>query len=165
LITELCILRNNIFFADAICNYGCRYPIKSNYSTFENNIFLGIGYNTKLTGSSNFSTYNNNLFVTSWEPPAPSFAANNLVSQPANSIFINQSGTSFSYSQDYHLQSTCPGKNAGTDGTDIGIYGGVFPWKEGSVPANPHFQSIKIGPKTDNSGNLNVKIKVAAQDH
>ena len=159
-----CIIRNNIFFYGSACGYGCIYPIKSTYSTFENNIFLGINYGSSLTGSSTFSYFNNNLFVDTWSPPIPSFASNNIISQPANSIFINQSGSSFSYSQNYHLQPSCTGKNAGKDGTDIGIYGGNYPWKDGSIPFNPHIQLKNISNETDQNGNLNVNIKVAAQD-
>jgi len=66
---------------------------------------------------------------------------------------------------DYHLKADSPGKNAGKDGTDIGIYGGSYPWKEGSLPFNPHYQKIQVAPKTDNQGNLNVNIMVKAQDH
>jgi hypothetical protein len=69
------------------------------------------------------------------------------------------------YGGDFHLKQNSVLKNTGTDGTDIGIYGGAFPWKEGSVPFNPHFQRVQISPKTDNQGNLNVSIKVSAQDH
>ena len=31
----------------------------------------------------------------------------------------------FNISYDYHLQSSSPAKNAATDGTDIGVYGGM----------------------------------------
>ena len=70
------------------------------------------------------------------------------------------------YRENFNLPSNSPYKNAGADGTDIGIYGGAFPWKEGSVPFNPHYQTIKIDPKTDPAtGNLKVEIKVKAQDN
>jgi len=92
-----------------------------------------------------------------------SIGINNIVNQTQSTIFVNQSGNSFSYDDDYHLQSTCPGKNAGRDGTDIGIYGGASPWKEGSIPFNPHIQTLNISPVTNSSGNLNVNIQVEAQ--
>jgi hypothetical protein len=132
------------------------------YSLFENNIFK---WAYILSYVSN-STFNNNLFVENISFPAGTIVgANNIVNQPWNSIFVNQTGYTFSYTDDYHLQPGCPGKNAGTDGTDIGIYGGSYPWKEGSVPFNPHVQYKNISGTTDQSGNLNVNIKVAAQDH
>lgn len=154
------IFKNNIFIGDYYCLMGVTY------SLFENNIFLAQLFNPSY--GSNNNIFNNNLFVTSssyyfwsnWN----NTGINNIFEQPQPSIWVNQSGNTFSYTQDYHLQSNCPGKNAGRDGTDIGIYGGVFPWKAGSVPFNPHFQTFHIGPTTDSTGNLNVNIKVAAQD-
>lgn len=125
-------------------------------SIFENNIIIG----SSGIGS---TIFNNNIFLNGL-PTGENIGLNNLFNQDQSSIFINQTGNVFDYSHDYHLKSTCPGKNAGRDGTDIGIYGGAFPWKEGSVPANPHFQRVQIAPKTDTNGNLNVKIKMAAQE-
>lgn len=161
-----CIYKNNIFLLNAYCDYGgCNDVVCANYSTYENNIFLSNSAWSAVRSVSN-SGFNNNLFVENWTgPEGTNYGSNNIVNQPQSSIFINQAGNSFDYSQDYHLQATCLGKNAGTDGTDMGIYGGSFPWKAGSVPFNPHIQSKYIGGATDQNGNLNVNIKVAAQDH
>ena len=135
-----CVLENNIFLYYQGMNFGISNCI------LRNNLSVGaFGFNTT-----------NNI------------ENNNYTSQPINSIFINYSESGipvYSDTDDYNLQPNCPGKNAGTDGTDVGIYGGAYPWKDGSIPSNPHFQSIQIAPKTDTNGNLNVKIKVAAQDH
>ncbi|MEI6433345.1 MAG: hypothetical protein WCP32_00775 [Bacteroidota bacterium] len=132
------------------------------YSLFENNVFRW-PYDISFVSN---STFNNNLFVGNFTFPfGTNVGTNNIVNQPWNTIFVNQNSNTFSYTDDYHLQPNCPGKNAGTDGTDIGIYGGLYPWKDGSVPFNPHFQYKNISGATDQSGNLNVNIKVAAQDH
>ncbi len=147
--------KNNVFLSG-------NFVSPMNYSIFENNIFLSGSY---LSSCQNCN-FLNNLFVDNTTfPSGTNLGYNNLVNQSQSSIFINQSGTTYSYSQDYHLQSTCPGKNAGSDGTDIGIYGGMFPWKDGSLPPNPHIKQKTIQPSTDINGNLNVNIKVAAQDH
>jgi hypothetical protein len=135
-------------------------------SSFENNIFLSDrGLNYGITGCS----FLNNLSKGSFNMSnIDNVLIGNISSQLISSIFILYNNTNYttrySYTDDYHLKSTCPGKNAGTDGTDIGIYGGMFPWKEGSIPINPHYQSIIIAPHTDTEGNLNVNIKVSAQD-
>jgi len=155
--------KNNIFFGGYSSCYGtgagdCVRSVSN--SLFENNIFI------RGWGGIENSVIKNNLSMTDINTAnTTNVTSNNIANQTQSSIFINQSGIFFNYSHDYHLQSTCPGKNAGKDGTDIGIFGGVFPWKEGSVPSNPHFQTIKIAPKTDTNGNLNVNIKVAAQDN
>ncbi len=155
------IIKNNIFNIEGYTNY----LINNTYSTFENNVFFP-GTVSAISGNSTNNIFNNNLFVENISFPfGNNTGINNIVNQSQSSIFVNQSGSAYSYSQDYHLQPTCPGKNAGRDGTDIGIYGGMFPWKEGSVPFNPHIQYEQVAPLTSTNGNLNVNIKVAAQDH
>jgi hypothetical protein len=138
------------------------YPIKASYSVFENNIFLE-DYHP--CAAINHSALSNNLFVYfDFFGCSECWFSNNIEVQLFWNIFINQSGNSFSYNHDYHLQPTCPGKNAGKDGTDIGIYGGAFPWKGGSVPINPHVQFQSVSG-VDPTGNIHVVVKVAAQDH
>lgn len=158
------VFRNNIFLYPSYCDYGCSLSITAQFSLFENNIFASSTRN--LIGVSN-STFNNNLFfedITTF--PGTNVGSNCIINQPQNSIFINVPNIpTFSYQNDYNLQPNCPGKNAGTDGTDLGIYGGIYPWKPGSVPFNPHFQTVNISPVTNTSGNLPVNIKVSAQDY
>lgn len=151
-------ISNNIFLNDGT------YLIISDIESclISNNVFLNIG--TTIYDILN-CTFNNNLFVTSFTLPGGCIGFNNIANQSPSSIFINQSGDAFSYTHDYHLQSSSPGNNAGTDGTDIGIYGGAFSWKEGSIPYNPHIQSKVINSLTDLSGNLLLNIKVEAQDY
>jgi len=148
---EYCSFRNNIILS--IFYYNSVVSI----SVFENN-YLGV------PGYVHNSILYNNISYNGFNIESDNAGANNLFNQATGSIFVKDD-SSFDYANDYHLIPDCPGKNAGRDGTDIGIYGGAFPWKEGSIPANPHFQSIKINPATDTNGNLNVKIKVAAQDN
>ena len=151
------IFKNNIFLISASTNY---YPIRTQYSLIEDNIFF---CDAALYCVSN-SLFKNNLFECAWEfPYYTNNGYNNIINQVKSSIFVNQSGNAFSYSHDYHLQSSCPGKNAGTDGTDIGIYGGQYPWKDGSVPNNPHITISNIGGNTNSNGALPVNIKVSAQ--
>ena len=75
---------------------------------------------------------------------------------------VNQSGGSFSYTHDYHLVS--PTTYLGTDSTQVGIYGGIFPYKTAAVPLNPHISSQSIPMATDVNGMLNININVNAQD-
>lgn len=148
---------NNIFRNNIMLSLGAA-SITS--SVFENNIFI-----TNNLGISS-CTFNNNLCAFNYTIPNDCIGDNNIINQTITSIFINFSGNgSFSYTDDYHLQSTCPGKNAGTDGTDIGIYGGNFPWKAGSVPFNPHFITKTISGTTNSNGSLPVNITIGAQDH
>ncbi len=78
---------------------------------------------------------------------------------------MNVASNSFSYAYDFSLQATSPGKNAGTDGTDIGIYGGAKPFVDmtGS-PAIPQMKSIQIlNPVIPAGDSLRVIIKANKQ--
>ncbi len=156
------LFRNNIFQLAYpwFCgneNYG--HFVRFSSSFFENNIFLHNSVSwCPLMCSSDNCNFRNNIFIDDLDvdnlcPDCHAF--DNFVNQQSSTVFIE--GT-------YHLQPTCPGKNTGTDGTDIGIYGGLHPWKDGSIPANPHIQFKNIDNSTDLNGNINVNIKVAAQD-
>jgi hypothetical protein len=153
------VFKNNIFLFQSGNGF---YPINASNSTFENNIFISSYYSCySITNSAIF----NNLFVET-NPlyySTSSWGSDNIFDQPQPSIFVNQSLNTFNYSHDYHLQPTSPGKNAGKDGTDIGIYGGAFPWKAGSVPTNPHIQYESVSGVGED-GNIHVVVKVAAQD-
>jgi len=173
------IFRNNICLYDRYSTYcsqwmlnlqgffGYSQPQKIVNCLFENNIFF-----TSLPlkrenqcGSDSYSEYcilNNNLFITNISfPYQTNLGSNNIIGQSQNTIFENQTGNTFSYSHDYHLKSTCPGKNAGTDGNDVGIYGTLQPYKDGALPANPHISQKIIS--TENN-QINVNITVTAQD-
>lgn len=65
----------------------------------------------------------------------------------------------------YNLSPDCVGINGGTDGTDVGIYGGVFVWKDGMIPSNPHISSKSIPDASNVDGTLDVNIKVGAQEN
>ena len=76
-------------------------------------------------------------------------------------IFFSYSGNgNFSYLDNFHLKSECPGVGAGTDGTDLGIYGSSSPTSEGWIPSNPHIYFKQINTQTNSSGTLPVQIKV-----
>lgn len=70
----------------------------------------------------------------------------------------------------YRLQSSSSGKNAGTDGTDLGIYGGSYPFPSGGalgsgydtspMPAIPQVTEMNIlNSSLPANGTLNVTVK------
>ncbi len=87
----------------------------------------------------------------------------NILSVPVGSIFVSEGDTDYQFSDDLHLQGSCPGVGAGTDGTDLGIYGTSSPYKEGAMPNTPHYQRMAVASATDAAGNLPVQVRVAAQ--
>lgn len=175
------IFRNNIFnmsaninYSDGYFWYGCNTSfVNAINSTFENNVFRGRllssgGYNDQFRNC----VFKNNLFAQGNQCGAayPSCTGcmdfNSVLNQPDSTIFINYpAGQNFQYSLNYQLKSTSLGKNSGSDGTDIGIYGGSSPWKEGGIPFNPHISSKSIETQNDANGNIRIRIKVKAQSN
>jgi hypothetical protein len=126
----------------------------------ENNIFLS---SASFYGANNDGlSFYNNIFKEA--NPIGGYPASGNKFNVTN-LFVNQSGTSFSYEQNYKLNTDSPAKNAGMDGKDCGIYGGGNPYKEGAVPANPHIRARVIPAQTDAQGKLNIQITVAAQNN
>jgi hypothetical protein len=146
-------LSNNIF----LYTYTSYYFYGDN-NTLNNNIFLN-----QLISAGMGNVYNNNIFVEA----SPSYGSNstlngNYTGIAQSAIFVNQTGNFFSYDHNYHLQN--PSTYQGIDNSQVGIYGGTFPYKEGAVPLNPHIQIKNIAPTTDSNGNLQIQIQVGAQN-
>ncbi len=161
-IVQGALIENNIFnFQWAGAWYTPFNLYNVNGSLIRNNIFMEPSGGGVTNGSNNL--FQQNLFTMS-----PSYGTNTISGNYENiiaaNIFINYAGlNNFYYTDNYHLQT--PGIYLGTDGSQVGIYGGLNPCKLASVPSNPHIQTQTVAPNTDASGNLNVNISVGAQDH
>ncbi len=118
---------------------------------FENNLFVSLE-NDNLALLSTNSILNGNNFV------VPSFSE----------TFKNYKAELKSFSHDItdlRLVEGSKGKNAGTDGKDMGIYGGAFPWGDsyfsnpGLAPQVPHVMDIQTVSQTPNKASIDVNIK------
>lgn len=144
-------INNNVFLTTS---FG--YPTSG--CDFKNNIFLSAG---PYPAAGYTATYQNNSFTS--EVTSLHNCYNNIV-VPADGLFVKKTKAGFDYDQDYHVLATSPAHNAGTDKTDLGIYGTASPWKEGSLPGNPHVQRVQSKTVSTLDGNLDVKTNVVAQD-
>lgn len=152
-------INNNIFLNGSYSSsYGyCVFWGDNNQ--LNNNIFL---FTSGLAGGIG-NVFKNNLLVA----PTPAYGTTptiigNYTGVAQTAIFVNQTGFAFDYAHNYQLKT--PGTYPGTDGSQIGIYGGTFPYKEGAVPLNPHIQIKNIAPTTDANGDLQIQIQVGAQN-
>ena len=150
-------IQNNIFFYNSSL-----YLINNCDNTlFANNVIFRAAPTAIFTGT-DFSTFSNNVFAVT--PPAGS---NNFISNyydvDISTFFVNQSGNTPDFYHDYNL--TDPVTYLGLDGSEVGIFGGLHPFKAGTLPENPHFQLKTIAPQTDVNGDLNIQIQVGAQDN
>ncbi len=152
---------NNIFFYQPHPNSYLTLP---NNSTFRNNIFQL--YTTPFYISLNSIFHNNTNIVTNG-----STQIFNQIQEPFLDAFLNPGSESnniwctcnvynYDIHNDYHIKPTSECKNSGTDGTDRGVYGGAFPWVDGSIPSNPHIYYKNVAGSTNASGQLQVQYKV-----
>ena len=156
---------NNIFYkqslGDPLNDIG--WEITAMNSTFSNNL-----YYSKALPNFNQNGYNTNS------------ASGNLAS--TDSIFVFPHGIFHlpgygSYGPefpDFHLKLGSPALTMGTDGTQIGIYGGPTPWidggdgifRYGTMPSQvPYVTDMDIlNTVIQENGTLNVNIKAKVQD-
>ncbi|MDX1350351.1 MAG: hypothetical protein R3279_08890 [Putridiphycobacter sp.] len=157
--------KTNLFSNNLIKNQGSysAYTFTSlQNNTIVNNVISHTGsyFSTSLSGN----IWENNVFAEN-NPPlgVPVIDNNNYKNIDLTTVFVNQTGNTFDYSHDYHLQTAAQTLYPGNDSTEVGIYGGTFPFKDGAVPQNPHISSKTIAPLTTANGDLNIQIQVIAQ--
>ncbi len=156
---------NNLFL---YTNY--YYPVfdYANSSMIKNNIFLQESNHYGIANGAGQSTYSHNIVCFTYDPNnTGAFGTDPILdsnySMTRADVLVNQSGGSFDYTHDYHLTTTAQA-NLGDDGTQVGIYGGFYPWKDQSIPSNPHISSKNISNTTSATGTIHIDINVHAQD-
>ncbi|MDD2411598.1 MAG: right-handed parallel beta-helix repeat-containing protein [Bacteroidales bacterium] len=157
-------ISNNIFLSNpnSTAYYNIPFYIVNSCFISNNIIFRNYGGGAYVYSNCNLNTFSNNIFTLVPDAGTNTFTGN-YNSIDIATVFINQSGNAFDYNHDYHLVD--PASYLGTDGSQVGIYGGMYPIKDGAVPQNPHFQFKNISTQTDNNGELNIQIQVEAQDY
>lgn len=130
------------------------------YSTLRNCIF----YNT--TGNSfksSTSLYNTVVFS------SVSNVLDNIVNNGTNvvtgdwpSVFKTYSGKQFEDKETFELTDEAKTKYLGTDGTEVGIYGGNLPFDP--TPSNPQITKCNVASKSTADGKLSVDIEVRAAE-
>ena len=134
-----------------------------NNSNISNNIILqqyaGSAY---IQTSCALSTFSNNIFSSTPAVGTSTFI-NNYTNSGISSLFVSQTGNAFNYTDNYHLVN--PTTYLGTDGNQIGIYGGLFPFKDLSIPVNPQIQNRFVSPMTNTTGEINIQFQVKAQNN
>lgn len=148
---------SNIYFTN--CIFG-NHSFNGQNLLIENSIFLR--QNSDQLAGLQSSIINNCMFLwgsTNW---GTNSGENNIFGQSCSAMFENGSCPEFSYTANYKLKSNSPGKNAGTDGTDIGLFGGDSPFKEGGLPTQPAIIEFNVTKYPEN-GQIEIKATAASQ--
>lgn len=139
------------------------------------NIFMNASAFNFKTTSSNIRLYNNVLAIsqeqydadqTSVSPVGYSNYADNIF---AGATFVNTctdsiAGIWFDDAMRYQVRSDSPAKNAATDGTDCGAFGGEHPFVLYGRPEGiPYIYDVEV-PAYPTDNKLNISFKVAGQN-
>ena len=127
-------------------------------NAFTNNIFTSISLISD--GNCSYNDFQYNIFAhTSPGLGAESTDLYNYKGIDMATVYVNAS------EGDYHLLGDASTTYLGDDGTEVGIYGGLLPFKEGAVPINPHISQKSIQTTTNSNGLLNISFTVEAQQN
>lgn len=174
---NMCISASDVFIKNTILRKAGRLL----YSNFQNCIFLGsTSSNTSFTVAN--STFSNCFFRglyiqdllpcftlvgnssnnSLWTSNIILSGQNNQITLQPDTVLVNSGGNGswFDYSYNYHLKPTTIYATSGNDGTQIGIYGGSSPYREGAVPQNPHIYYKQVASSTNSNGQLQIQFKV-----
>jgi hypothetical protein len=150
---------NNIF--NSVGNLTQRILTSVSESLIENNR-ISNEYNAGYIINNCYNnTFNNNVFNSNPTTDGTNTWNNNYINVVSTDLFVNYIWP-FSEDADYTILN--PALYQGTTGNVVGIYGGYKPSKIGALPINPHIQYKNIAPQTNLNGELQIEIKVAAQN-
>ncbi len=154
------IISNNIFLGGSPLT---AFSLVSN-ALIANNIFSGSSPKGTSTDNNTFS--NNITYQTAYDtiPFGTNIGSGNIIAKDPK--YKNVTANNFSYAFDFALDTISPGLNAGTDGKDVGIYGGAMPFVDmtGS-PAIPQIKSLGIlNPLIPAGDSLRIIIKANKQN-
>ncbi|MCH7513728.1 MAG: hypothetical protein IH947_07265, partial [Bacteroidetes bacterium] len=173
---------NNIVFSTVNTGWGILYGL--NGANIENNLFIASASGTleRIFGTVTSSSIKNNIFYGMTPMPASTFTgntidynltfgstdnnflttgntvgSNNIINQ--DPLFVNVPyGQAWFFTNDATFQALSPATGAGSDGTDIGLYGGGTPYDEYGTPL-PVVQAITTPAMISQGTNLPVNIK------
>ena len=83
---------------------------------------------------------------------------NQVVSVPLSSIFKTYDGQGIPLEERFELTDSAAAVFLGSDGTQVGIYGGPFPFSP--TPSYPRITKFEVSNKTDSEGKLRMKLEV-----
>ncbi|HMQ76093.1 MAG TPA: hypothetical protein PKE21_10685 [Flavobacteriales bacterium] len=148
------------------------FALNSNIGNEYTNCIFIRNQSNALVANETDAIFRNNLFVGQSGfsfsiGPNATDAGGNVSDSPINTVngafplLTSTSYTVFDHGNDY--TPAAQWLTAGLGGTQVGIYGGARPWKDGLLPFNPHWIEL-IAPSTTVNGTLQgVQVKASAQ--
>ncbi len=147
------VANNLIILVSSLAFTSCDGMVFNNNIVYLTSGATEIGMNVTTLNASNNLVYSGDGFT------VPELDGTNNINNE-DPQFVDASPFDFLdyYNNDYHLQASSPGANAGLDGTDVGIYGGNYDFDINGRPYDiPYMLTLTIfNPSVDVGGTLNV---------
>ena len=156
---------SNFEFQNCVIRFTDNYPYSVKSSTYKGCIISNVCKNNIGEMSNNCIAFNC-VNVTKYDA-APLFADipnETNVYSTAEAVFKTYRNASLQKldSENFELTDEAKGKYLGTDGTQVGIYGGSLPFT--STPSNPQITKCNVAAKSTADGKLSVDIEVKAAE-
>lgn len=150
--------------------------VRGNNYIFNNCLFLAdINGNNEHCGNSEYrnciilnsfetyssSTYYNNLYC-KYNSYSKFYVTNNTNVEVANGNEAIKNLFGYSDDNEYKLTEAAKALIKGSDGTEVGIYGGSLPYDP--TPTNPQISKFNVAAKTTADGKLSVDIEVKSAE-
>jgi hypothetical protein len=174
------ILRNNYIHSSSLSGVMSFLP---SGAILDHNIITAFNTNTMyypIVNSSNIVLRNNIFYFTTSNPMYPAdycvsctweknilFSANGTIYSIPGTNYVNQDpamasfSTIWSYSADLHLTESSPGVGQATDGTDVGIYGGIYPFSmygfDAGIPRIAEFELLNTS--APQGGTISIQLR------
>lgn len=129
--------------------------ITANHTSFTRNVFDRV-YSPNLVNTA--VTFSDNI---TGEELDPRFIQGSLNDLATNAGFNLPNGTSFT--GNYRLAANSPGKGYGTDGSDVGIYGGTYPFEQldRGLVVLPSVRRLNVSGVVREGGEIRIEATVS----
>jgi hypothetical protein len=155
-------VRNNVFFFGLNYAYNYQFLYSGSGGLFENNIIKMASGQTTIDVGCPACVFNNNLiYNANGNIATPTNGSNNIMNTAPVYTSLANLATGYSVNNNYSLPTGAPGKAAGTDGTDLGLYGGNFKWNNRLYPKLfPHQEIFNVINQSVPQGTpVNIQFK------
>ncbi|WP_430466798.1 hypothetical protein [Winogradskyella ouciana] len=162
------ILSNNIIWStqNGDTNQSISVFNACNGTQISNNIFLFTGTNlvNMNLGSNSALSYQNNLTYSLNTTLDALSGSNNIDNTDPQFVAYTIGSSLESASNDFNIQTSSPAENAGTDGNNLGVYNGLFPFSQRGYPTElPYLTDFVIFNNIISPGEtLDINIKANA---
>ena len=149
--------RSTFEFINCVLNFK-EYSVMGIEASTLMNCIIMLRYNAQKLDATNLAFNNVGINATNWLFENITNTTNSLSSY--EEVFKTFRGGALSLydNEDFELTEEAKAKFRGTDGTEIGIYGGSLPYDP--ITSTPQITKCKVAPKSDADGKLSVEIEV-----